>query len=30
LPYRLRVYTGRGGQWSRQLADGLRWALGRT
>jgi enterochelin esterase-like enzyme len=23
----VRVYAGRGGQWSRQLADGLRWAF---
>ena len=30
LPCALRVYAGRGGQWSRQLADGLRWALGPT
>ena len=30
LPYTLRVYTSREGQWSRQLADGLRWALTRA
>ena len=27
VPCTVRVYAGRGGQWSRQLADGLRWAL---
>jgi enterochelin esterase-like enzyme len=27
LPYTLRVYTSRAGQWSSQVADGLRWAL---
>jgi len=26
----LRVYPSRAGAWSRQLADGLRWALGRA
>jgi hypothetical protein len=26
----VRVYAGRGGQWSRQLADGLRWAFPAT
>lgn len=29
LPYTLRVYDGHAGEWSRQVADGLRWALGR-
>jgi enterochelin esterase-like enzyme len=29
LPYVLRTYPSRRGEWSRQLADGLRWAFGR-
>lgn len=28
LPYTLRIYTEHVGQWSRQVADGLQWALG--
>ena len=27
LPVALRVYEGHSGEWSRQLADGLRWAF---
>ncbi len=28
LPYTMRIYPSRDGQWSRQLADGLQWAFG--
>jgi enterochelin esterase-like enzyme len=30
IPCTVRAYGGRGGQWSRQLADGLRWAFSAT
>ena len=28
LAYTLRIYAGHRGEWSRQVADGLQWALG--